>query len=283
MRGVSGSGVATVGCSMLQALIVSLLAGLATSIGGLLAMNRRTLEREYLAVSLAFAAGAMLLVSFMEILPLGVDAMRESWSEQAAQAIVYLAFFGGIGLVLAIDQFLPSSLNPSEIEGREAALTERDASQNVRLLRSGLLVGLVLGLHNFPEGMATFFTTYQEPSIGITLAVAIAIHNVPEGIAVAAPVFAATQSRRKALWWATLSGLTEPMGGLVAAALLAWVVPATFFGVFYGVVAGMMVFLALDELLPGSWRYNTANHQTIYGMLSGLAIVAVSLVLFAAS
>jgi len=270
-----------VGYSMLQALVVSLLAGLATSIGGLLAMHRRTLEREYLAVSLAFAAGAMLLVSFMEILPLGVDAMLETQPPRAAQAIVYLAFFGGIGMVLAIDRFLPSSLNPSEIEGREAAMTERDASHNLHLLRSGVLVGLVLALHNFPEGMATFFTTYQQPSIGITLAVAIAIHNVPEGIAVAAPVFAATKSRRKALWWATLSGLTEPLGGLIAAALIAWVVPASFFGVFYGVVAGMMVFLALDELLPASWRYNTANHQTIYGMVSGLAIVAVSLVLFA--
>ena len=268
---------------MLQALIVSLLAGLATSIGGLLAMNKRTLEREYLAISLAFAAGAMLLVSFMEILPLGVAAMRETRSDQAAQAIVYLAFFGGIAFVLLIDRFLPSSMNPNEIEGRESALTERESTRNLRLLRSGMLVALVLALHNFPEGMATFFTTYQEPKVGITLAIAIAIHNVPEGIAVAAPVFAATGSRRKALLWTTLSGLTEPIGGLMAAALITWVVPPTFFGVFYGIVAGMMVFLALDELLPGSWRYQTDKHQTIYGMLAGLAIVAVSLVMFSAA
>lgn len=268
---------------MLQALLVSLLAGLATSVGGLLAMNRKTLQREYLAVALAFAAGAMLMVSFMQILPLGIDLLTETQPLMAAEAIVFLAFFAGIALVLVIDRFLPSSLNPSEIEGREAALTESDATRNVRLLRSGLMVGLVLGLHNFPEGMATFFTTYQDPAIGITLAVAIAIHNVPEGIAVAAPVYAATGSRRKALWWATVSGLTEPVGGLVAAGLISWVVPDSFFGVFYGLVAGMMVFLALDELLQASWRYQTDKHQTIYGMLAGMAIVASSLVLFAAA
>lgn len=268
---------------MLQALLVSLLAGLATSVGGLLAMNRKTLQREYLAVALAFAAGAMLMVSFMQILPLGIDLLTETQPLMAAEAIVFLAFFGGIALVLVIDRFLPASLNPSEIEGREATMTESEASHNLRLLRSGLMVGLVLGLHNFPEGMATFFTTYQDPAIGITLAVAIAIHNVPEGIAVAAPVYAATGSRRKALWWATVSGLTEPVGGLVAAGLISWVVPDSFFGVFYGLVAGMMVFLALDELLQASWRYQTDKHQTIYGMLAGMAIVASSLVLFAAA
>lgn len=268
---------------MILALVVSLLAGLATSVGGLLAMHRRTLEREVLAVALAFAAGAMLLVSFVQILPLGIEWMAETQPMMAAQAIVYLAFFAGIALVLVIDRFLPSSMNPSEIEGREAALTASDASHNLRLLRSGLLVAMVLGLHNFPEGMATFFTTYQDPTVGITLAVAIAIHNVPEGIAVAAPVYAATQSRRKALRWATISGLMEPLGGLVAAAVVSWVVPDAFFGIFYGLVAGMMVFLALDELLQASWRYQTDKHQTIYGMLAGMAIVAVSLVLFTAA
>ena len=230
---------------MILALVVSLLAGLATSVGGLLAMHRRTLEREVLAVALAFAAGAMLLVSFVQILPLGIEWMAETQPLMAAQAIVYLAFFAGIALVLIIDRFLPSSMNPSEIEGREAALTDSDATHNLRLLRSGLLVAMVLGLHNFPEGMATFFTTYQDPTVGITLAVAIAIHNVPEGIS--------------------------------------WVVPDAFFGIFYGLVAGMMVFLALDELLQASWRYQTDKHQTIYGMLAGMAIVVVSLVLFTAA
>ena len=202
--------------------------------------------------------------------------------EGQAMGLAYLSFFLGIGLVLSIDRFLPAPLNPGETEGREDELASPSGQrQTTSLLRSGLLVAIVLGLHNFPEGMATFFATYTDPTMGLTLATAIAIHNVPEGIAVAAPVLAATGSRVKALWWATASGLPEPLGGLLAAALVAWVLPESLFGILYGLVAGMMVFLAIDELLPAAWRYQTDKHQTVYGMIAGLGLVAFSLVLFA--
>ena len=102
------------------------------------------------------------------------------------------------------------------------------------------------------------------------------------GIAVAAPIYAATGSRRRGFWWATFSGLTEPVGAVFAAVLLQWLIPTQFFGIFYGAVAGMMVFLALDELLPGAWRYQTDKHQTIYGMLAGMAVMAGSFVLLTA-
>lgn len=263
------------------ALLVALLAGLATSVGGLLAMNKRTLERRALAVALAFSAGAMILISMIQVIPLGVEYMEQVTSPRNAQVVVWLSFFGGIGMVLAIDRLLPDVLNPNEVSGLEGDITEADTRSTRKLMRSGLLVALVLGLHNFPEGMATFFTMYQEPTVGLSLATAVAIHNVPEGIAVAAPVYAATQSRRKALFWATLSGLTEPVGALVAAAVVAWVMPASLFGIFYGTVGGMMVFLALDEMLPASWNYHTEKHQTIYGLLLGMAVMAVSFVLFA--
>lgn len=268
---------------MALALLVSLLAGLATSIGGLMVLNKRTLQRQYLAVALAFAAGAMLIISLVQIIPLGIEYMAATTSQRNALLIVWLSFFAGIGMVLLIDRLLPDVLNPNEMEGREEALTPGDAFSTRRLMRSGVLVALVLGLHNFPEGMATFFTTYQDPAVGITLAIAVAIHNVPEGIAVAAPVYAATGSRRKGFWWATFSGLTEPLGGIVAAVVVTWMVPPQFFGIFYGSVAGMMVFIALDELLPGAWRYQTDKHQTVYGMLAGMATMAVSFILFAAA
>lgn len=266
---------------MLLALLTALLAGLATSVGGLLAMNRRTLERRALAVALAFSAGAMILISMIQVIPLGVAYMEQDSEPRTAQLVVWLSFFVGIGLVMAVDRLLPDVLNPNEVSGLEGEITEDDTRSTRRLMRSGLLVALVLGLHNFPEGMATFFTTYQEPKVGLTLAVAVAIHNIPEGIAVAAPVFAATRSRRKALFWATLSGLTEPVGALVAAAVVTWLVPGSLFGVFYGMVGGMMVFLALDEMLPASWNYHTEKHQTIYGLLLGMAVMAMSFVLFA--
>ena len=266
---------------MVLALTVSLLAGLATTIGGLLVLNRRTLQREWLAVALAFAAGAMIVVSLVQIVPLGIEYLMEAFTERVSLAIAWASFFGGIAIVLAIDRLLPDVLNPNEMEGRENTLQPAETAGAKSLMRSGALVALVLGLHNFPEGMATFFTTYQDPRVGITLAVAIAIHNVPEGIAVAAPVYAATKSRKKAFWWATFSGLTEPIGALFGALLVSWIVPVQFFGIFYGAVAGMMIFLALDELLPGAWRYQTDKHQTVYGMLGGMAAMAMSLILFA--
>ena len=267
---------------MLLALLVSLGAGLATSVGGAIALHPRGLRRGWLAVALAFAAGAMLFISFAQAIPLGVEAFGEAVDAPLATGLTYLAFFLGIGLVLLIDRVLPGELNPSETEGRENEVASPDARRATRrLLRSGMLVALVLGLHNLPEGMATFVATYSDPTVGLTLAVAIAIHNVPEGIAVAAPIYAATGSRRKAFWWATASGLAEPVGALLAAALVAWVVPPAFVGLLYGLVAGMMVFLAVDELLPGARRYQTSPHQSVYGVIGGMGAVALSIVLFA--
>lgn len=267
---------------MLIALLVSLGAGLATALGGMVVITRRHVPRPVLAVALAFAAGAMVLVSLVEILPKGIRSMTAVLPNGQAQVAVYTAFFAGIGLVLAIDRFLPAPLNPSETQGREEeASAGRAKRQTSSLLRSGLVVAVVLAMHNFPEGMATFAATYADPAMGLTLATAIAIHNIPEGIAVAVPVLAATGSRRKAFRWALASGLTEPLGALFGAALISWVLPEPLFGLLYGLVAGMMVFLALDELLPGAWRYQTEQHQTVYGMIGGLAVVAASMVLFA--
>ena len=264
---------------MLLALLLSLLAGLATSIGGLLVLHKKFLERPLLAMSMAFAAGAMLFVSFVEIIPLGLTALADTYDARTAKWIVYSAFFVGVVIVAMIDKVLPSSLNPSEIEGKESQLSGSDKKTNKKLLRSGLLVAVVLALHNFPEGMSTFFATYQDPTAGIVLAIAIAIHNVPEGIAVAAPVYAATRSRKKAFWWATASGLTEPLGALVALAIVSVFVPPELFGIVFGLIAGMMVFIAIDELLPGARRYQTDKHQVVYGLLAGMGVVAVSLLL----
>lgn len=267
---------------MLLPLLVALAAGLATSLGGALALHPRGLRREWLAVALSFAAGAMLVVSLVQAVPLGVAALRSTFDEAAALGIAFAAFFAGVGLVMLIDRAVPGRLNPSAIEGREAEVTGADEGDATRLLlRSGALVAVVLALHNLPEGMATFLSTYADPEVGLSLAAAVAIHNVPEGIAVAAPIYAATGSRAKAFWWATASGLAEPFGALAAAAL-AIAVPPWAFGTLYGFVAGMMVFLVLTELLPGARRYQSSPHQSEYGLAAGMAAVVLSMVLFAA-
>lgn len=264
---------------MVLAFLLTLLAGMATAIGAGLALHRKLLQRGPLAVALAGAAGAMLLVSFVELLPVGVASLEEPFGATAAQWWVYGAFFIGMLLVGLIDTLLPKSINPSEIEGREEAVTVKETKERTQLLRSGVLVALVLALHNFPEGMATFFGALQDPKVGATLALAIMIHNIPEGVAVAAPIYAATKSRKKAFWWATASGVAEPAGALIGFAIISLVLPYEYFGIIFGLVAGMMVFIAIDELLPAAMRYQTKAHQSIYGLTAGMAIVAVSLLL----
>lgn len=263
---------------MLVALLVALFAGLATTAGGYLATHPKFADRAVLAIALAFAAGAMIFVSLVEMLPLGIESLTDSFGDSAT-AVAFGAFFVGMVVVAVIDKLLPHSLNPSELEGREDKLTASDKRINKRLLRSGFLVAFVLALHNFPEGVSTFFATYQDLSVGLTLALAIAIHNVPEGIAVAAPIYSATKSRKKAVLWSTLSGLAEPFGALVAALVLSFFVPTALFGVLFGLVAGMMVFLSFDELLPAAGRYAKRTHHVIYGAAGGMATVALSLVL----
>lgn len=258
---------------MLLAFVVTLLAGLATSVGALFATNKRFLERSTLAVALAFAAGAMLFVSFVEILPYSLQ------NEGSSNWLIFGAFFAGMALVALIDRLLPSSINPSEIEGKESRLKSADKKEQRRLLRSGILVAIVLALHNFPEGLSTFLATYQDLAIGLTLAVAIAIHNIPEGIAVAAPIYAATKSRKKAFWWATASGLAEPAGALLGFMLISILVPHEFMGAILGLVAGMMVFVATDELLPAARRYQTDKHQVVYGLIAGMLVVALTMLL----
>lgn len=264
--------------NVLAAFLVALGAGLATAIGGWLATHRRMLDRQVLAVSLAFAAGAVIFVSFIEMIPLGIDSLAPRFGD-GATALTLLLFFVGMGVVALIDRLLPHGMNPSDIEGREDALSADEKRDNKRLLRSGVLVAMVLALHNLPEGMSTFFATYQDISVGLTLALAVAIHNIPEGIAVAAPIYAATKNRKKSIAWATLSGLVEPLGAVLAIGLLSFVVPEALFGLMFGLVAGMMTFLSFDELLPAAQRYTKRTHTVVYSTSAGMAVVAVSLLL----
>ena len=181
---------------MLLALLVSLLAGLATSIGGLMVLNKKTLQRSYLAVALAFAAGAMLIISLFQIVPLGIEYMESTTSDRTALVVVWVSFFAGIALVLTIDRLLPDVLNPNEMEGREDDMSVGDQASTRHLMRSGALVAVVLALHNFPEGMATFFPTYQDPTVGMTLAVAIAIARQARKVPILADAVPASPGSR---------------------------------------------------------------------------------------
>ena len=142
--------------------------------------------------------------------------------------------------------------------------------------RTGLLVALGLGIHNFPEGMATMGAALQDTKLGLAVAVAIAVHNVPEGLAVAVPVWAATGSRRKAFLWSFLSGLAEPAGAVLAFLLLGAFLTPVLLSAMLGLVAGFMVYVSLDELVPSSREYGH-EHLSILGVGAGMAVMAASL------
>lgn len=260
---------------------LTLFAGLSTGIGSLIGFLSKEFNPKFLAGSLGFSAGVMIYVSLIEIFAKARAALSkpEAYGDQG-YLVTTLAFFAGIGLIAIIDRLVPNYENPHELRNIGHCPDGDCSSRNNRLLRMGLFSALAIGIHNFPEGLATFVGALQDPVLGVSIAVAIAIHNIPEGVAVSAPIYYATGSRKKAFWLSFLSGLAEPAGALIGFFLLQGLFSARIFGLIFAAVAGIMVYISLDELLPTSEEFGQ-HHISIAGLVAGMALMAVSLVLFA--
>lgn len=244
---------------------LSMFAGLATGVGGLLVALKRNPSDRFLAASLGFSAGVMVYISMVELLPQGSDTLTDGGMRGQLWGTV--AFFAGIAVIALIDRFVPEDINPHE-----------DHSGANAMGNIGVVTGLAIAVHNFPEGFASFISALEDPALGLPIAIAIAIHNIPEGVAVAVPLREATGSKWKAAGWATLSGLAEPLGALIGFLLLRpFLGPATL-GVAYAAIAGIMVYVSLDKLLPTAIQ--TGKHHTaVYGLIAGMAVMAVSLLI----
>ncbi|MCA1810361.1 MAG: zinc transporter ZupT, partial [Lentisphaerae bacterium] len=246
------------GANVWFALGLTVFAGLATGIGSLLAFFTDQTNRRFLAVSLGFSAGVMIYVSMVEIFFKGRESLVGAWGEHGGQWGAAAAFFGGILLIGVIDKLIPSFENPHEMHGVEELDTSvgdhprrrRKPTEATRMLRTGIFTAIAITVHNFPEGLATFVVALRDPRLGVTIAIAIALHNIPEGIAVSIPIYYATGSRRRALLYSFLSGLAEPLGAIVGFALLMPFLSEAVFGLLFSGVAGIMVFISLDQLLP---------------------------------
>jgi len=261
------------------AFLLTLFAGLSTGIGGAIAFFTQRTNTRFLASALGFSAGVMIYVSFVEILPKSFEALSAVMPEHGI-GIGVVAFFGGMLLIGLIDRLVPSAENPHELHMLEE-LKAKPGPKTIdqrSLHRMGLLSALAIAIHNFPEGLVTFMAAMKDPALGISIAVAIAIHNIPEGIAVSVPIYYATGSRRKAFFYSFLSGLAEPLGALLGFFLLQALFGETFFGIVFAGVAGIMVFISLDQLLPTAERYGE-HHLCIYGVITGMVVMAASLVI----
>jgi len=292
------------------ALGITLLAGLATGIGSIIAFTAKRTNYRFLSVATGFSAGVMLYVSFVEIFFKGQAALTERFGDYWGHWINAGSFFGGMLIIGLIDNLVPAGENPHEIRTERETMPLHDPSAPLapspevkqalhlqearshghghdhhKLMRMGLFTALAIGIHNFPEGLATFLAALENPHLGIAIAIAIALHNIPEGISVSVPIFYATGDRKRAFMYSLLSGLAEPVGAGVAYLVLLFiaggneaVVPPELMGILFGGVAGIMVYISLDELLPTSRAYGK-GHDSLFGLVAGMAVMALSLLL----
>jgi ZIP family zinc transporter len=282
-------------------------AGMATGIGSVIAFTAKRSNYRFLSVATGFSAGVMLYVSFVEIYAKGGKYLAERYGDSWGHWITAASFFGGMLLIGLIDNVIPAGENPHETHAESETIPlhtpgaappdfrapaaggaeglHDHGSRDRKLERMGLFTALAIGIHNFPEGMATFLSALQDPSLGVAIAVAVALHNIPEGISVSVPIFYATGNRRKAFVYSVLSGLAEVVGaGLGYLALRVYfggedgLIPPQLMGIVFGGVAGIMVYISLDELLPTSRAYGK-GHDSLLGLVAGMLVMALSLLL----
>ncbi len=268
---------------MLPAFLLTLFAGLSTALGAILAFWGGAKNTKFLSIGLGFSAGVMIYVSFVEILVKSQDAFTLKYGEILGESLGLVAFFIGIAFSFIIDQLIPDNINPHHTLDIEKSIDNDDLQTIQRhrapLARMGFFTAIAIALHNFPEGFATFVSALNNMTTGISIAIAIAIHNIPEGLAVALPVYHATGNRIKAFLYAFSSGLAEPIGAIIGFFILVPIMGDLTLGITFGVVAGIMVYISFDELLPAARVYGN-DHTTIFGLVLGMFVMSVSLILF---
>jgi len=252
---------------ILFAFVLTVIAGLSTGIGSLIAYFIRTPKMIYLSFSLGFSAGVMIYVSFVELLP--------QTMVQLGQLTGIIAFFLGILLIACIDMIIPEARNPHHYKDMPQ---EQSLKVDKTLMRTGLFTAFAIAIHNFPEGLTTFGTTLSDERLGLVIALAIAIHNIPEGISVSVPIFYATGSRKKAFKYSFMAGLAEPLGAVIGFLILLPFLSSTILISLLAFIAGIMVYISIDELLPMAHRYGH-SHTVILGFILGMALMAASLFL----
>ncbi|MDX9946613.1 MAG: zinc transporter ZupT [Bacteroidales bacterium] len=265
--------------NLLFALGLTVFAGLSTGVGSLMAFFSKKFNPKFLAGALGFSAGVMIYVSLVEIFAKAKDSLIISYGAKTGYWYTVISFFTGIAIIAIIDKLIPSYENPHEMRNIVNG-NQKDKNNETRLMRMGVFSAIAIAIHNFPEGLATFLAAMSDPTLGISIAVAVAIHNIPEGVAVSVPIYYATKNKGKAFWLSFLSGLAEPVGALIGFFLLRHFISDATFGVIFGAVAGIMIYISLDELLPTAEEYGE-HHIAIGGLVAGMLVMALSLLLFA--
>jgi len=252
-------------------LLMTFLAGLATLLGGFITFVVKKNDLKILSVGLGFSAGVMIFLSFTEILTGAGDILKEHFAD-TYKWITYIGFIAGVVVAILIDYFVPDHIDDDLFNDSEHCAREH------KIKRAGIITAIAIAVHNFPEGIATFMASTQNLALGASVALAIGLHNIPEGIAVALPIYHATGKKRIAIFYSFLTGFAEPIGALIGLALLYWFLPAYFVGILMAMVAGIMIYISFDTLLPLSHEYGDW-HYSIIGIMSGVIFIWASLLL----
>lgn len=257
---------------ILLAFSLTMIAGLSTGLGSVLAFFSKRTNTRFLSGALGLSAGVMVYISFMEMMPEAIRLLTQTYDEKSGTLYMLLAFFAGILLIALIDFLIPEDENPHEMH------TVEEVGKKSDMHRTGIMLALVIGIHNFPEGLATFTAALDNIDVAIPIVFAIAIHNIPEGIAVSVPIYHATGNRKKAFYYSLLSGMAEPLGALIGILILLPFWTPVINALLLAFVAGIMVYISFDELLPGAEKYGH-HHCAIGGVVIGMALMAFSLLI----
>lgn len=247
-----------------RALTFSFLAGMSTLLGAVIIFFTKKKSEKLVTISLGFAGGVMISVSFTDLLPNANHLLTEYGGHKFGIIAEVVFLIGGVILAALLDKFVP---HEAEEHG--------DGKKHENLFRVGFVSTMAIGLHNFPEGIATFMAGYENLTLGISIAVAIAMHNIPEGISVAMPIFFATGSRLKALKYTFLSGIAEPLGAFLAFLVLKPYINDFTLGIIFALISGIMLYIAIEELLPSSRQYGFTK-ESLTAVFMGIALMPLS-------
>lgn len=259
------------------ALFITVIAGLSTVGGGFLTFFVKRTNLNVLSTGLGFSAGVMLFIALYSILHESTDFLSGTFGEKS-QMVTFMSFFVGVGIASLVDYFMPAHIANNLFPSSNQDVEEK---QNIdpKMLKASILTTIAISIHRFPEGLATFLLASADLKLGIPFAIAIAIHNLPEGIAIALPVYHATGKKRLAILYSFIAGLAGAIGAVIGLILAHIFLPQYTVGMMFGAVAGIMVYISLDTLLPLAREYGD-NHHMMVGIVTGMLFISISLLLF---
>lgn len=243
-------------------IFLSLLAGLSTLIGAFIVFFSKSQSKRLITFALSFSAGVMITISFTDLLPTASESLNKIYGKLNGGFLSILFLIIGVLMAFLIDNFIPEN-------------ADIGVNDDKTLFRVGFVSMIALMLHNFPEGIATYISGYQDTSLGISIALAIALHNIPEGIAIAMPIYYSTKKRSKAFLYTFISGISEPLGALISYLFLKPYINDFILSIVFALVAGIMIYISFAELIPEAKSY---NHNLVYivSLILGICIMPLS-------